>query len=86
MTFILSIDPAKCTGHGRCYTTSPDLLHDDEDGFVTLRGGAMVVPPDRLAEARQATGACPERAISLGRQRGADRADRKDSDDHLHRS
>jgi ferredoxin len=68
---ILSVDPAKCTGHGRCYTSSPDLLHDDEEGFVAVPGHEMVIPPERLAEARTARGACPERAITL-RRPGAD--------------
>jgi ferredoxin len=63
----LSVDASKCTGHGRCYTTSPGLLADDEEGFVTLRGSAMDVADDQLAAAAEAEAACPERAISLQR-------------------
>jgi ferredoxin len=63
----LSVDASKCTGHGRCYTTSPDLLSDDEEGHVTLRGSAMEVTDDQLASANRAVAACPERAISLTR-------------------
>lgn len=68
MTVILSIDPAKCTGHGRCYTSAPGLLTDDEEGFVTVPGNTMVVPPEGIAEAWEAEGACPERAIAIHQQ------------------
>ncbi len=63
----LSVDPSKCTGHGRCYTVSPNLLSDDEEGFVTLRGSSMSISDDQLADAQNAEAACPERAITLTR-------------------
>lgn len=61
----LSVDETRCTGHGRCYTASPDLLADDEEGFVTLRGSSMEITDDQLASATRAVTACPERAVSL---------------------
>ena len=61
----LSVDDTKCTGHGRCYTVAPNLLSDDEEGFVTLRGSSMTVDDDQLADAAEAEAACPERAITL---------------------
>jgi len=63
----LSVDAAKCTGHGRCYTMAPDLLSDDEEGFVTLRGSSMPIDDSQLADAEEAEAACPERAITLTR-------------------
>lgn len=63
----LSVDASRCTGHGRCYTVSPDLLSDDEEGFVTLRGSSMEITGDQLAAAERAVAACPERAVSLVR-------------------
>lgn len=54
-----------CTGHGRCYTLAPDLLDCDDDGFVTIRGSAIDVPPGQEDAARQAMNACPEDAITL---------------------
>ena len=54
-----------CIGHGSCYLTAPQLLTDDDDGFVTLRGGSMIVPSDFEDAARAAAQACPERAITL---------------------
>jgi ferredoxin len=69
MAAVLSVDESRCTGHGRCYTVAPKLLSDDEEGFVTLRGSSMEVPDDRLADAEEAVAACPERAITLTRDR-----------------
>lgn len=63
----LSVDADKCTGHGRCYTVAPNLLTDDEEGFVTLRGSSMPIAGDQLADAEEAVAACPERAITLTR-------------------
>lgn len=61
----LSVDAARCTGHGRCYSVVPDLLSDDDEGFVTLSGSSMPLRDDQLADGQQAVAACPERAISL---------------------
>ena len=63
----LSVDASKCTGHGRCYSVSPNLLSDDEEGFVTLRGSSMPISNGQLVDAEEAVAACPERAISLTR-------------------
>jgi ferredoxin len=63
----LFVDAAKCTGHGRCYSISPGLLSDDDEGFVTLRGSSMAIEDDQLVDAEQAVAACPERSITLTR-------------------
>ena len=63
----LSNDASKCTGHGRCYSTSPDLLSDDEEGYVTIRGSSMEITEDQVADAERAAAACPERALTLVR-------------------
>lgn len=65
MTFTLHVDADRCTGHGMCYSLAPDLLEDDPEGFVTLRGSHMPIAPEDLEEAERAVGACPEQAISL---------------------
>jgi len=44
-TVKLTIDAAKCSGQGRCYTLAPDLLSFDDEGFVTARGTMIDVPP-----------------------------------------
>lgn len=65
MPFILSVSADKCTGHGRCYSLAPDLLTDDDEGYVTVRGGAVEVPASQLDAARRAVAACPESAITI---------------------
>jgi ferredoxin len=61
----LAVDGQACMGHGRCYSAIPDMLADDEEGYVTLRGSSMQVPADRLDDARLIVASCPEQAISL---------------------
>lgn len=63
----LAVDATRCMGHGRCYSAAPDLLSDDEEGFVTLRGGSMPIEDSQLAQAQEAVAACPEQAITLTR-------------------
>jgi ferredoxin len=69
MRAVLTVDASRCTGHGRCYATAPTLLSDDDEGFVTLRGGSLEVDDDQLPDAEEAAAACPERAITLTRPR-----------------
>lgn len=55
----------KCSGHGLCYATSPDLLECDDAGFVSIRGSSMDVPESGAHSAGDARDSCPEGAISL---------------------
>ncbi|WP_235486683.1 ferredoxin, partial [Frankia sp. AvcI1] len=59
----LTIDTARCQGHGRCYDLAPELFTDDDSGYgeVTVAD----VPADRVELARRAAEACPERAVLL---------------------
>lgn len=59
----LKIDADRCMGHGRCYSVAPDLLSDDEEGFVAQRGQTVEVPAGAEAQAVDAADACPESAI-----------------------
>ena len=45
----LTVAADRCTGHGRCYSLAPDLLTYDEQGFVSIRGSTIEVPPTRRA-------------------------------------
>jgi len=65
MTIRILVDFDLCTGHGRCYNTSPDLLTEDEEGFVSTRWEPTTAADDRLGEAERAAAACPERAIRV---------------------
>lgn len=62
MSFLI-VDKDRCQGHGRCYTVAPDLLSDDEQGYVVE--ASVAVRPDLMAQAHEAVNACPELAIRL---------------------
>jgi ferredoxin len=59
----LTADPDRCMGHGRCYSTAPDLLTYDDEGYVSIRGTVIDVPDDQVEAAREAIGSCPEQAL-----------------------
>ena len=57
----ISIDPDRCTGHGRCYTLAAQLFDADDEG----RGFVIAEEVDEGLEAvaRRAAENCPERAV-----------------------
>jgi len=61
----ISIENSKCMGHGRCYAMAPNLLSDDDEGFVAQRGERWSVSAELYDEAQDAADACPEAAITL---------------------
>jgi ferredoxin len=61
----IAVDADLCTGHGRCYRLAPGLLTYDDEGYVSIRGGAIDVPADQVEAAEEAEGTCPEGAIRL---------------------
>jgi ferredoxin len=61
----LTVDGKSCMGHGRCYLLAPDLLEDDDEGYVTIRDQTIDVPADQVEAAEDAAGSCPEQAITL---------------------
>ena len=67
----ISIDDMKCMGHGRCYSVAPDLLSDDEEGFVAERGQCWEVPEGLVGQAQEAAENCPEAAITVLENRPA---------------
>lgn len=57
----LSIDPAKCQGHGRCALIAPDHFDVDDTGYgVVLRDGVDAADQTDVDEAVLS---CPEHAI-----------------------
>ncbi|MCW2628941.1 ferredoxin [Mycobacterium sp.] len=59
----LTVDPARCAGHGQCYAVAPELFTDDTEGFgVPVR--ATISQADRELALR-AQRCCPEDAISV---------------------
>ncbi|MFD1815394.1 ferredoxin [Rhodococcus gannanensis] len=59
----LAVAQGKCQGHGRCYAVAPDLLTDDEEGFVAQAGQVLPISVALAEQARAAADACPEWAI-----------------------
>jgi ferredoxin len=59
------IDDAKCSGHGRCYTLSPEMFDCDDEGFPVILAPSFDAGGDRERQARLAVASCPERAISV---------------------
>jgi ferredoxin len=64
----LDIDAKRCMGHARCYAMAPDLLTEDEEGFVAERGQVLDVPVGLEGQAEEAASACPESALAILRQ------------------
>jgi ferredoxin len=60
----LSIDTARCAGHGQCHYTAPELFDIDDDGFGVVKiAGSLTAELEGAAEA--GVSACPEQAISM---------------------
>jgi ferredoxin len=57
------LDPERCTGHGRCYTLSPELFDSDDEGHSVVLHEQ--VPEGLEDSARTAAENCPEDAIQL---------------------
>ena len=60
----VSIDPAKCMGHGMCYALAPNVYTDDDQGYWQVVGDGTV-PQDQAEAARTGAANCPESAISV---------------------
>lgn len=59
----LSVDAARCEGHGMCEQLAPDLVHLDDDGELIV--DVPDVAPSEMAQAHAAVRACPVAALSL---------------------
>jgi ferredoxin len=60
-----TVDPVKCSGHGRCYTVAPRVYSSDDEGYNSERGVALPVPDGLEDEALAGAAGCPERAIQI---------------------
>jgi len=60
----VQISSERCQGHGRCYDLAPGLFGEDDEGYGTVLGDA-IVPPGQESAARLAVANCPERAVEL---------------------
>jgi ferredoxin len=59
----LSVDAARCTGHGRCYSLAPAVFGEDEHGHCVIR--LAEVPSEHQRAARLAVANCPEDALDV---------------------
>jgi ferredoxin len=59
----VTIDPAKCQGHGRCVIIAPKYFDMDDSGFGVVLTDE-VADADR-ADINEAILSCPETAITL---------------------
>ena len=57
------VDSDRCTGHGRCYTISPDVYEPDDDGYCRVR--LATVPLEVQDRAVLGAANCPEDAITV---------------------
>ena len=64
MPLRIELDPAVCTGHGRCYVLAPEVFAADDAGNGTVMAALVETAADRAAAATAAQG-CPEGAITL---------------------
>jgi ferredoxin len=59
----VTVDAAKCVGHGRCYVLAPEVFDEDERGHCVVIEAQL---SESLAEgARRGARNCPEHAISV---------------------
>jgi ferredoxin len=58
------VDDTRCEGHGRCWSTAPELFVADDIGNGHEAGDGTV-PPELEHKARVAVANCPERAITI---------------------
>jgi ferredoxin len=59
----VSLDAARCSGHGRCYSLAPAVFGEDEHGHCVVK--LAEVPPEQQRPARLAVANCPEDALEL---------------------
>lgn len=58
------IDPERCQGHLRCFSTAPTMFDVDEQGNgVVVR--AVLDGPEDIGLAEDAVAGCPEGAIRI---------------------
>jgi ferredoxin len=60
----VTVDKSLCSGHARCYATSPEVFDIDDIGYVVV-DETKAVPADLEDAARDGANACPERAITI---------------------
>ena len=60
----VSIDRARCQGHGRCYELAPEIFDADDEGYGVVLGTGEIAP-GLARRARLAALNCPESAVDI---------------------
>lgn len=63
------VTTSACVGHARCHHVAPELFALDENGYIATT--TFEVPAGQEAQARRGVRACPERALSVADESGA---------------
>ena len=71
----VTVDPERCVGHGRCYDLVPEIFGEDDEGHCVILKAE--VPKELEAKARLGAGSCPEQAIKIIEEAGAEAASRR---------
>jgi len=61
----VTVDLARCVGHGRCYELAPEVFGEDERGYCKVLLADL--PPAQEKPALLAAANCPEDAIKLAK-------------------
>lgn len=61
----IHFDENLCSGHGRCYTLSPNLVQPNDEGFPEQLGQDLEVPEADEEAGRRVVANCPEGAIKV---------------------
>ena len=61
--FLVEVDDALCSGHGRCYELAPEVYGEDESGYCVVLQHR--ISGQEVAAARNGEANCPERAIRV---------------------
>ncbi|MET8764383.1 ferredoxin [Lentzea sp. NPDC004782] len=59
----ISVDHARCEGHGLCAGQAPAVFDLDDDARVVHQFEGRTVPPEHRAAARAAVNVCPVAAL-----------------------
>jgi ferredoxin len=60
----VTVDLARCVGHGRCYELAPEIFGEDERGHCVPKRSDLTRELEPSARAAERN--CPERAIRVG--------------------
>lgn len=71
VTVTVTVDQARCCGHGRCNAVAPSLFPLDVSGYVDVAELTLTKSAD-VAAARSAATECPESVIEVRERKPAD--------------